>query len=111
MAVSINHDMDQGSNFSFSIVAKGSDNLPLSLTGSTASCQMRKYYTSGTAITLATTLTGGTGYILVSLGATGTSEIKPGVYFYDVELQSSNGSVVQRLVQGMVTVYPEVTRV
>ena len=85
MAVSINHDMDQGSNFSFSIVAKGSDNLPLSLTGSTASCQMRKYYTSGTAITLATALTGGTGYILVSLGATGTSQTKPGVYFYDVE--------------------------
>jgi hypothetical protein len=110
MAVSINHDMDQGANFSFSIVAKGSDGLPFSLTGSTASCQMRKYYTSGTATTLQTALTGGTGYILVSLGAAATAAIKPGVYFYDVELQSSNGSVVQRLVQGMITVYPEVTK-
>lgn len=111
MALSINHDMDQGSNFSFSIVAKGSDGLPLSLTGSTAFSQMRKYYTSETAINLATALTGGTGYILVSLGPTGTAAVKPGVYFYDVELHSSNGAVVQRLVQGMITVYPEVTRV
>lgn len=111
MALSINHDMDQGSNFSFSTLVKGNDGLPLQITGSTAYCQMRKYYTSETAINLQTTLTGGTGYIIVSLGPTGTAAVKPGVYFYDVELHSVNGTKVQRIVQGMITVYPEVTRV
>lgn len=111
MAVSINHDMDQGANFAFNVVAKDSVGTPISLSGSTAYCQMRKYYTSETAINLQTSITGGTGYIVVSIGATGTANIKPGVYFYDVELHSNNGSLVQRLVQGMITVYPEVTRI
>jgi len=111
MAVSINHDMDQGSNFAFSISAKDSSGNPVSLSGSTAYCQMRKYYTSETAISLTTSLTGGTGNIIVSLGPTGTAAVKPGVYFYDVELHSANGTQVQRVVQGMITVYPEVTRI
>jgi hypothetical protein len=111
MAVSINHDMDQGSNFAFSVVAKDSAGVAISLSGSTAYCQMRKYYTSETAISLTTSLTGGTGNIIVSLGPTGSAAVKPGVYFYDVELHSSNGTQVQRVVQGMITVYPEVTRI
>lgn len=112
MAVSINHDMDQGANFSFSIFTKDASGNALNLsTGYTASAQMRKYYTSSTAITMTTAITGGTGYIQVSLGPTATATIKPGVYFYDVELHGSNDTVVQRLVQGMITVYPEVTKV
>jgi hypothetical protein len=72
---------------------------------------MRKSYSSSTAITLNTSLTGGQGYILVSLGPTATAAIKAGTYFYDVELKTNSGNTVQRLVQGMITVYPEVTRV
>ena len=112
MAVSINHDMDQGANFSFSILAKDGNGNPVDLSsGCTAHCQMRKHYSSSSAYNLVASLTGGTGYITVSLGATGTANIKAGTYFYDVELQSNNGTTVQRLVQGLITVYPEVTRV
>ena len=111
MAISINHDMDQGANFSFNILTKDSTGNALNLaTGYTAFAQMRKYYTSSTAITMNAAITGGTGYIQVSLGATATAAIKPGVYFYDVELHSGGSTTVQRLVQGMITVYPEVTR-
>ena len=99
MAVSINYDMDQGATFSFSLTATNDDGTTKGITSGKA------------ALGIPSFITGGTGYILVSLSATGTSQTKPGVYFYDVELQSSNGSVVQRLVQGMITVYPEVTRV
>ena len=112
MAVSINHDMDQGANFSFSILAKDTNGNPVNLSsGCTAYCQMRKYYTSTSYVNLNTALTGGTGYITVSLGATGTAAIKAGTYFYDVELVSNSGNTTQRLVQGMITVYPEVTRI
>jgi hypothetical protein len=111
MAVSINHDMDQGASFAFTIVAKDSLGNPIGLSGSTAYSQMRKYYTSETAINFATAITGSTGQIIVSMGPTSTAAVKPGVYFYDVELHSSNGTLVQRLVQGMITVYPEVTRI
>ena len=112
MAISINYDIDQGSNFSFSIRANDTNGNALDISsGYTANAQMRKYYSSNTAITFTTSITGGTGYISVSLGATATAAIKAGTYFYDVELQSSNGTVIQRLVQGMMTVYPEVTRI
>jgi hypothetical protein len=112
MAVSINHDMDQGANFSFSILAKDTNGNAVNLSsGCTAYAQMRKHYSSTSYTTLTASLTGGTGYISVSLGSTGTAAIKAGTYFYDVELVSNNGNTTQRLVQGMITVYPEVTRI
>jgi hypothetical protein len=120
MAISINRDMDQGSNFRFVATRKDDDGFALSITGGcTAYCQMRKYFTSTSYINLVASITGGTGEILVTLGATGTAAVKSGVYFYDVELHTTPvngfGSVtgtpsVQRIVQGMVTVYPEITR-
>lgn len=110
MAISVNHDMDQGSNFLFSVVAKGATGVPLDLSsGYTAYSQMRRYPSSKTAITLSTAITGSTGNIMVSLSATGTAAVKEGVWFYDVEIV--NGVNVQRVVQGMITVYPEVTRI
>ena len=110
MAISVNHDMDQGSNFMFSVVAKGATGVPLDLSsGYTAYSQMRRYPSSKTAINLNTSITGGTGSILISLSATGTAAVKEGIWFYDVELVY--GDATQRLVQGMITVYPEVTRI
>lgn len=110
MAISVNHDMDQGSNFVFSITAKGATGAPLDLSnGYTAYSQMRRYPSSKTAVTLATAITGGVGNIVVSLSATGTAAVKEGVWFYDVEL--AYGGSTHRLVQGMITVYPEVTRI
>ena len=111
MATSINHDMDQGANFLFSVTAKNSSGDPINISsGCTASCQMRKHYTSTAYTNLTASITGATGNIDISLGATASSAVKPGVYFYDVELQSNNGATVQRVVQGMITVYPEVTK-
>ena len=104
--------MDQGASFSFTTVVKDSNGNPVNISsGYTANSQMRKFFTSTSYVTLNTSLTGGTGAILVSLGPTGTAAIKAGTYFYDVELQYNNGQTVDRLVQGMITVYPEVTKV
>ena len=48
---------------------------------------------------------------MVSLGPTASANVKAGVWFYDVELHSGGSSTVQRVVQGMITVYPEVTKI
>ena len=112
MAETINRDMDQGSNFSFDYVVKGTNGQPTDLSsGYTAYSQMRKFYTSTTAVTLAAAITGSTGNIRVSLGATGTAAVKAGIWYYDVELHSDGGDTVNRVVQGMVTVYPEITKI
>lgn len=111
MATTVNHDMDQGTNFAFTIRAKDGSGFPIDLTsGYTAHAQMRRFYSSSTAINLDVTIAGGTGYIQISKSATGTAAIKDGTWFYDVELEYNNGTAVQRLVQGMITVYPEVTK-
>lgn len=119
MAVSINYDMDQGASFSFSLTATNDDGTTKGITsGSTGYAvfsQMRKFYSSSTAIGFSASITGATGNIKVALGATGTSLVKPGVYFYDVELHGlSSGPepyTVKRLRQGMITVYPEITKI
>jgi len=118
MATSVNYDMDQGTDFSFSLVAKNDDGTPKNIQFDyNVYCQMRKYYTSSNAIVFTTSKVndGVAGGIVVSVTAAQTSNIKPGVYFYDVELQGSSANPsepnkVKRLQQGMITVYPEVTR-
>lgn len=111
MATSINYDMDQGANFSFNVVVKDSNGNPTNIsTGYTAHSQMRKFYSSSAYVGLDASITGTTGNIKVSLSATGTAAIKDGTWFYDVELHSNNGLTVERIVQGMITVYPEVTK-
>ena len=110
MAISLNYDMDQGADFVFGCTAKDANGNPMDISsGYTAYSQMRKYYSSSDYTTLNTSITGSTGSILISLGATATEDIKPGIYFYDVEVHGTNS--VKRVVQGMITVYPEVTKI
>jgi hypothetical protein len=45
----------------------------------------------------------------MSMAASATGAIEEGIYVYDLEVTSS-GSTVTRLLQGEVTVNPEVTR-
>ena len=112
MAQTINRDMDQGSNFSFDYVVKGTNGQPTNIaSGHTAYAQMRKFYSSSSAVNLTASITGSTGNIRVSLGVTGTAAVKGGIWYYDVELHSSGSATVARLVQGMVTVYPEITKI
>lgn len=112
MAYTVNHNMDQGSDFAFSILARDATGNAVDLSsGYAVNSQMRRHYSSSGYANLRAEITGGTGYILVSLGATGTAAVSPGRYFYDVELSTNSGASVQRLVEGTITVYPEVTRV
>lgn len=120
MAISINYDLDQGTDFRFVATRKDSDGFPLAITGgATAYCQIRKTYSSLAYKSFNATITGGTGEVLVSMGATSTATINPGVYFYDVKVYSTpfdgSGNAVgvakgENLVQGMITVYGAITR-
>lgn len=109
MARTKNIFIDQGSNFSLSLTAYNSSNVPITLTGCTVSGQLRRSYDSATGITLNCQVTGGTGGYIIGLGATASAALKYGRYVYDVEAQYSNGQV-QRLVQGIAYVDPEATK-
>ena len=65
---------------------------------------------SGTPATFTiTVVNAANGNVIMSLPATTTSTIKPGRYVYDVKM-TDNANTVTRIVEGIITVTPQVSR-
>lgn len=109
MAIKANIVVDQGSSFSTSInLTDTSDNI-INLENFTGAAQLRKHYTSSQSTPFNVTVIPSTGEVRLDLSANTTTLLTPGRYVYDVELTDSSG-VVSRIVEGIVTVTPNVTR-
>jgi len=109
MATKANLVIDQGSTFSTDLSLKDENGDDLVLTGYTANSQIRKWYTSLNATaTFTASINSSSSLVTLSLTANQTSSITAGRYVYDVEI--SDGSSVSRIVEGIVTVTPQVTR-
>lgn len=109
MAIKANIVVDQGSTFNTTIDITDENDQPLNLSGYTGQAQMRKHYTSSNAVSFGVLINSSLGSIALSLSANTTIQITPGRYVYDVELTDSSG-IVSRIVEGIVTVTPNVTR-
>jgi len=111
MAAIANLYIDQGSTFSTTVFVKNDDETPFDLTLYTAAGQIRKSYSSSTKVdfTLEIANPASLGQINLSLTPTQTSTLEEGRYVYDIEVTSS-GDVITRVVEGLVTVSPQVTR-
>ena len=110
MAIKANLVIDQGSTFTATIDLTDAGGAVFNLTNYTVAAQMRKNYTSSTATNFVTSHTGATGKINLSLIQSTTATLEPGRYLYDVEITSAGG-VVTRVVEGIVTVTPGITRI
>lgn len=111
MAVYANISIDQGSDFTSTVTVEGSDGLIFDLTGYTARGQIRKSYTSTTAVNFTTAINSPVqGTILLTLTAAQTAIMRAGRYLYDVEIvQTASGKVI-RVVEGQVEVNPRITQ-
>jgi len=109
MATKANITVDQGTTFSTNISLTDDNGEPIDLTGYTGRSQMRKHYTSSNSQSFTVSLSNTSGVVSLSLAATQTANLIPGRYVYDVEVISA-ANVVSRIVEGIVTVTPEVTR-
>jgi hypothetical protein len=109
MAIKANLVIDQGTDYSTSISLQDDQGEAANLVGYTANAQIRKTYTSSNAHTFTTTVDDTSGVVLLSLTDTQTANITAGRYVYDVYLTDSLG-VVSRIVEGIVTITPRVTR-
>lgn len=107
MALKANLVVDQGTTFATSIEILDQNDEAIDVTGYTARGQIRKHYTSSNSVSFTTGLSNGT--LVISLTANQTANIVAGRYVYDVELIDLNGVVV-RILEGIVTITPEVTR-
>lgn len=109
MATKANLVIDQGSTFSADLNLTDEYGAPLNLTGYVANSQMRKWYTSSNATaTFTTSINANGGVLTLSLTSNQTSNITSGRYVYDVEL--NDGASISRIVEGIITVTPQVTR-
>ena len=110
MATSYNLFVDQGATFSANVTVKDNTNTVRDLSGYTSRSQMRRSFYSANSITITTAIgTPSSGNVTLSLTDAQTANLKPGRHVYDVEIVSS-ANVVERVFEGIVTVYPEVTR-
>ena len=104
--------IDQCSDFAINLTIKELGAVK-NLTGYSARAQMRSSRTSSTvaATFTCTVLTPATdGIVKMQLGNAVSSALTAGRFFYDLEIHTSADAVVRRLIQGEVTLNPEVTR-
>lgn len=110
MAIKANLTVDQGSSFVTTLTLTDSDDIPINLDLYTFSGQIRKHFTSSTSTPFTISGNGATGILTLSLSANSTANLVSGRYVYDVEIVESSSSNVTRVVEGIVTVTPNVTR-
>lgn len=110
MAEYVELSIEQGTTFSTTINVNESDGTEKDLTTYSARSQMRKSYYSSSAkdFTMLKTDAAG-GEITMSMTAANTSNLTPGRWVYDVEIEDQSG-VVTRIFEGIVVVMPGVTR-
>lgn len=109
MATKANITIDQGTTFSTTLNLTDENGDVLNLSGYIANSQIRKWYTSSNSVSFTTTVNTDLGTIELSLTANQTSSLTAGRYVYDVEITDSSNTI-SRIVEGIVTVTPEVTR-
>ena len=112
MAAVKNLYVDQGTDFSVQLTIYDDNNSPWNLTGYTGQAKIRKSYYSSTSVNFALSFHAvrTTGVITLALNSSQTSLLEQGRYLYDVEITSAGGTIT-RVVEGIVTVTPGMTRI
>lgn len=103
--------IDQGSDFALDLVIKEAGSA-LNLSNYSGRAQLRTSVTASSAsATFTVSVTNASeGALKMQLAAATSSGISAGQYVYDLEIFTSGDSIVKRIIQGNVTITPEVTR-
>lgn len=114
MAIKASIIFGQGEDYSTTIDVTDDNDVPINLTGYSGAAMMRKHYTSLNAYSFSVTISPLIGAVTLSMSsnssyANSTGNIPAGRYVYDCELTDQYGKKT-RLVEGFVTVTPQVTR-
>ena len=106
-----NLTMYQGASFEKTFTAKDENGFNVSIDTGTCSAQMKKNYTTTNAsfiLTFTTSLTGSN--VTISANSTLTGAMTEGLHVYEVEYTQSDNVTKEKLVNGMITVLPEVIK-
>ena len=108
MAVKSNIVIDQGTDYEVTINVTDANTTPINLTGYTCQAQVRKYYTSSRKYDFAVTISANTGEVTLAMSANTSANIAAGRYLYDCTISQAN--IISRIVEGIVTINPRITR-
>tara|TARA_Y100000114_G_scaffold127205_1_gene123776 strand:+ start:876 stop:1214 length:339 start_codon:yes stop_codon:yes gene_type:complete len=110
MATIANLQMDQGADFTTTINLDNVDGTNFDLTGYTVKSQLAKTYASTTKTTISASITNASGgEITLTMSNSATSALAAGRYVYDVEITQTSGGAKTRVIEGQITVHPQVT--
>tara|TARA_B100001059_G_scaffold38757_1_gene31347 strand:- start:2705 stop:3043 length:339 start_codon:yes stop_codon:yes gene_type:complete len=103
--------IDQGSDFALDLVIKQSGTA-LNLTNYSGRAQLRTVHTASSAsASFTVTVTNASeGALKLQLPGSTSKNLAAGQYVYDLEIFTSSDTIVKRIVEGTVTLTPEVTR-
>ena len=105
-----NFILEQGATFNRILTLKEDSGI-MNLTGYSVASLMRSTHDSSTVVgTFTCTVSNASaGQITMTMTASTTGAIEEAIYVYDIEITNSAGTVT-RIMEGTVTVNPEVTR-
>ena len=112
MAAIANLTVDQGTSFTSDVTVKDANGNAFDLTGYTATAKMAKGYASTrTRTTITTTVAADatTGVVTLSLSSTVTAGLDAERYVYDLEITQTSSGTVTRVIEGIISVRPQVT--
>jgi len=112
MAAIANLTVDQGTSFTSDVTVKDANGNAFDLTGYTATAKMAKGYASTrTRTTITTTVAADatTGVVTLSLTSTVTAGLDAERYVYDLEITQTSSGNVTRVIEGIITVRPQVS--
>lgn len=111
MAQFIELELDQGATFNADIDFAEANSVPINISGYTFTSSIKKsYYSSKVTANLdIITYNAANGNLIIGLTAAKTANIKPGRYVFDIK-QLDTSNVTTRVVEGIITVNPQVTK-
>lgn len=103
--------LDQGTTFETSVALTNDDQTAINITGYQFASQIRKSYYSTNAVAslTVTVVDAANGNVKLSMTSANTANVKAGRYLYDL-LMTDTGGVKTRVIEGVITVTPQVTR-
>jgi hypothetical protein len=111
MATISNLYVDAGATYSNIITVTASNGQALNLTGYTVASQLRKSFQSSISYNFSASIFDAVnGQIRLQLTPTQSEAIPAGRWLYDVEITSQSGAKT-RVVEGIVTVNPQITQI
>ena len=112
MAAIANLSVDQGASFTSDVTVKDANGNPFDLSGYTAQAKLAKWYNSvNTRVSFTTTVAADatTGIVSLQLSKTQTEALDDTRYVYDLEITQTSSGNVTRVIEGIITVRPQVS--